>query len=815
MRRILSLSFALLLTFLLAACDSAEERAEEHYQSALSLLDEGDVDRAIVELRSVFPLVANHQEARRTLARVLLEDKGRPQAAYSQYLLIVEQYPDDIEARIHLSEIAYFSGNWDEMIRHGTKARELAPEDTRVKAIATALDYRQAIEDEDGPARRALVNEAAALLDTQDPSRILRDIGLDGALNDREFSRALTLLDGIVADYPNEKRYRNQRLQVLIELDDQDAIETQLLDTIAQFPDDASEKQLLIRYYLSRNELDKTETFLRDLVAASPADDSTARIDLIRFLTELRDPEAARAEIEVAIANEPDPALFIMLGAALDFSAGDTETAINTLETAIEGAEPSTQTSDMKTTLAQMLLSTNNEVGARALVEETLLETPSHVGALKMNAAWLIDADDTDAAITSLRSALDTAPEDPTALTLMANAYTRTGSTDLARDFLALAVEASGNAPAETVRYAQVLMSEERYLPAEDVLLPAIRIAPDNLDLLQLTGRLYLAMDDTGRAQQVIATLRGLETEQADGLAVGLEAQLVNQNNGVDDALQFLETVVAGNDADIGSRVLLLRAQLSVGDIDKAVATAQGLLADHPDSPPLRTVLATTLAVSGDLQGALQIYRDLVEEFPDQPDLWVQIAALQERAGDPTAARATIMSALADAPDEPRLQWAAASYRERDGDIDGAIDIYEQMYEANSNNIVVANNLASLIGTYRDDEENLQRAWVIARRFRDADQPAIQDTYGWITHRRGDSVDALPYLQVAASALTDDLIVQFHLAEVLFALDRQEEAFAQYRIVLDNAGIADTRPQIDIARARIAEIENAAPPASE
>ena len=79
-----------------------------------------------------------------------------------------------------------------------------------------------------------------------------------------------------------------------------------------------------------------------------------------------------------------------------------------------------------------------------------------------------------------------------------------------------------------------------------------------------------------------------------------------------------------------------------------------------------------------------------------------------------------------------------------------------------------------------------------------------------MTHRRGDSAQALPYLQAAATGLADDPIVQFHLAEALFALDRAEDALAQYRVVLDKAGVGDTRPMIETARARVAELEAAA-----
>ena len=56
---------AVLLSFgLLSACDSAEERAEEHYQKGLALIEEGEVDRALVEFRNVFKLDGYHEGAR-------------------------------------------------------------------------------------------------------------------------------------------------------------------------------------------------------------------------------------------------------------------------------------------------------------------------------------------------------------------------------------------------------------------------------------------------------------------------------------------------------------------------------------------------------------------------------------------------------------------------------------------------------------------------------------------------------------------------------------------------------------------------------
>ncbi|MCE8472467.1 hypothetical protein LZ189_26095, partial [Rhodovulum sulfidophilum] len=144
-----------------------------------------------------------------------------------------------------------------------------------------------------------------------------------------------------------------------------------------------------------QKDLDGAEAFLRELAAASAPDNPGPTIDLIRFLAELRGPEAARAAIDEAIAERPDPLPFQVIGAGLDFEAGRRDQAISTLETILNGAEPSEQTRNIKVALARMLLATGNEVGARQRVEEVLAEDAAQPEALKMQAAWQIQSDET------------------------------------------------------------------------------------------------------------------------------------------------------------------------------------------------------------------------------------------------------------------------------------------------------------------------------------------------------------------------------------------------------------------------------------
>ncbi len=808
LRTPLAAIFALCAALALSGCRSAEDRAEGHYQNALTLIAEGDIDRGMVELRNVFQLNETHIDARLKMAELQME-RGNVQGAYNQYLRVAEQDPDDIETRILLSEMAFFGSNWEEVERHGLRLVELAPEDPRVEAITLVRDYRAAAEAQDAAAMRELGRQADEMLADQPDNALLRSILVDHAMREQDFTRALAEIDWLIEDDPTNRRHYQDRLQILAQLGDMDAVEAQLRELVELFPEDDAHKATLIRFYLSQDDLDGAEAFLRELVAAAEPDNPGPRLDLIRFLVELRGADVARAELEAAIAEQPDPMPFRIIDAGLDFTEGRQDEAIAKMESLLAGAEPSEQTRRAKVALARMLLATGNEVGARARVEEVLAEDETDAGALKMQAAWQIQADDTDAAISALRVALDQAPADAEAMTLMANAYVRAGQSELARDFLARAVEASGNAPAETLRLASVLIGEERYLPAEDILLDALRLAPANPDLLTTLGDLYLAMEDFGRAQAVADALRRLGNEAALQAANAIEAERLNRQRGTEEAMAFLETLSNSADATLATRITLIRAQLGTGDTQSALAAARQLQEDYPDDASLDVLLAVAQAANDDLEGAIATYEAILEATPARPDLWIELSRLHQRLGDRETAQATIEEGLDQTPDAANLLWAQASFLEQDGEIDAAIEIYERLYAQDSSSLVVANNLASLLTTYRDDEESLDRAWTIARRLRDASAPPLQDTYGWLLHRRGDSAAALPYLEAAAEGLPNDPMVQYHLGQAYLATEQSAEALEQFRRAIDIAGPADTRPQIEEARSLVQSLQEA------
>jgi Flp pilus assembly protein TadD len=789
----------------LVACDTAAERAERHYQNALELLDEGDTRRAIVELRTVFELEPTHRDARATMARTLLQ-QGDAQQAFSQYLRLVEQYPNDVEARLALAEMSILNNSWALAAEHGDAVEELAPDSARARVVVNALDYRQAVLDDNVTARQEAAERARALTEELPRSIINRSVAIDSLIQDGRDEEALGLISEVQEFAPQERRFYQMRLALHGRMENEEGIEQTLQDMVSAFPNDRSVSESLLNFYISRNDLEGAEEFLRSRVPPGEEDDG-ARVTLIRFLSEASGPDAALEQAEAFVREGTNDDLFASLAASLRYDMGQREEALAEFERIVQEAEASQQTNDIKVSYARILERSGNDVGSRALIEEVLAADPSHVEALVLRAEWMIESDLADEAIGLLRRAQDQEPENPRIFSTLAEAHLRNGERELAGEMLSLAVETSNNAAEESQTYARFLIASDRLPAAETVLTNALRLAPTNFELLALLGDVYARQEDWDRAERVERALRSLQGEGARMVADQLRVAILRGQQREDEAISFLEQLADEGDGFRQAEIAVITSHLQRGNVAEAQNYLQALLDEAPEDPSLRFLQAAIAAASGDLETAEEEYRSLIADGEGGERAWRELIRVLNQTGQMDEAEQALEEGLAARPESPELLWMRATLLEREGDFEGAIAIYEDLYDRNSSVSVIANNLASLLSTMRDDEESLERSARIARRLRGTEFPPYQDTYGWIQYRLGNLDEALTYLQPAARALADDPLVQHHLGMVYEALGREEDAISQFERAVELAG-DDPRPAFDVARTKLQELQN-------
>jgi Flp pilus assembly protein TadD len=790
-------------TLLLTACESSEERAQKHYENALSLLEEGDVSRAMVELRNVFKLNPEHKEARILSARTRMENGDLPKA-YREYLRLVEQYPENLEGRTELAQIAILSQNWEEAERHGRAAFELAPTDPKVLVIIAALDYAAARRDSDAATAREKAEFLEVALETDPSNAVARRVVLEHLVNAGDFEKALVDVEEALKYEPDSFELLMAKLRLQFQAEDKVGFEATLKSMIAKFPANQELHQMLISWYLDAGDLDGAETFLRELANAPDADSAT-KLVVVQFLNEVRGKEAARAELTTLIASEDDPLVFQALLATMDFEEGKQDQAISDMEALLVDKPTSPTVLNTKIALAQMLIATGNPVGARVRVEEVLADDSGHVAALKMLAGWLIEEDKPDEAIAALRTALVEAPKDANIMTLMGLAHERAGARELAGERYALAAEVSGAAPGESIRYAAFLLDDGRIEAAQAVLQDALNKAPSDIGLLSNMAAVHIRQQDWNQATRIVWSLRALDTPQSNAAANGVEAEMLLRQERTEDTIAFLKGLVDEGDNDATTLAALVETQVNNGEIDAATKMVEERLALQPEDPSLRFLRAGLYFLSNDTENAEAIYKSLLEEYPANNRVLRTYYSLLIARGRDADAGAIVEKAINDVPDASGALLLKAERLGKAGNYEGAINIYEALYAKDSGNLLLANNLASLITTHRTDQESLDRGYAIASRLRGTKVPPLQDTYGWIEYRRGNFAEALVYLEPAAQGLPRDPLVQYHLGLTYLALERLPEARETLTRALEIAG-DQPLPQFDNARKILEEM---------
>lgn len=805
----------MIAAFSLSGCKSAKEKAEDYYQSGLSLLKQGDEDRAMVEFRNVFKYDGFHKEARKTYADVLRKE-GNLEEAYSQYLRLIEQYPDTAEVRKILAEMAIDNSDWTEAERHGRAVIALTPDDPAVQAIGLALDYRAAILADDGAARTKIADQARVLLDKLPDSKILRRIVIDRLSSGPDPMKAMPEIDAALKADPKSLEFHMMKFRLLAKAEDAAGTGAELKLMVDLFPDVAQVKGALIGWYMVQKDYDGAEAFLRKQ-AGDPTGPTADHLALIQFLKTARGPDSARAELAALIkanAGTPNAELYTSLVASLDFEAGKKDEAIATLQAVVKAAKASDQTRNIKDALAGMLDQTGNRVGARALVEEVLAEDPTNVAALKLRAGWFIKDDKAGDAVVDLRAALDQSPRDPEIATLLAAAYERDGSLDLAGDQLAKAVEMSGAAAEESLRYARFLGAQGSTQVIETVLTNARQVSPHNPQVLRALAEYYIRNSQWPRAQEVVNALAALNLPEAETGQHVLAAAILAGQNRLEESLSLLQQGVAGGDQSSAAVMAIVQAQIRAGKPAEARSYVNDLLAKSPKDHDLRVISASIDAVMGNADAAAATYRALIAEDPAAEQPVQLLYGLLSSSGKTEEATAVLEAGLAAQPKSFTLRWIKAGTLEAAGKIDDAIAIYDALYADDSSNTLVANNLASLIATYKDDDASLLRAETIARRLRGLSVPGYQDTFGWIAFRRGNMDEALSHLEPAAKGLPEDVLTQFHLGMLYDKLGRSADAVRQLELTLtlaDKAGLRDKLPQMKQAQEALARLKATSP----
>ena len=796
--RVLLLALAPLL---LAACDSAEERVQSHYERGLALVEEGRPGKAILEFTNAIRIDEGFVPAHAELAR-LQRAEGNLRRAGGHLEIVLDARPEDVESRILFARTLLDLGAPVRALEEAEAALERAPEAPGALGVAAAAELMV------GDLDRAVARAKAAL--AADPEETLARLALVAErVRAEDPEGALAMLEAAPESVSEDDAVGLGliRVRLLAALDDRAGVGEELKRLVELRPETTALRLALARWHAQGDppDLDAAEAELRAAAAIDPADEAAA-LRVAEFLGATQGREAYRAELErlVAEGGEAAPAFERALATA-EFRAGDRGAAMARMETAI-AREDAPEAADAARLMLARFLGAPEDAERRAeLIDEVIARDPSNDEALAMRAELALRDGRPEDAVTDLNAALEETPDSAPLLELLAVAHERTGDLALAAERRALAVRASGAAPGPSLRHAGALAAEGKLETAESVLLDSLQENPREARLWRALSELRLRRRDWAGAEQALDRLETV-SEEAAADADRLRAAALFGAGEVDETLQLLEEGWRGR-GERRDLEALVRGYIAAERLEEAETLLEEKLAERPGDLQATILMAEVAAADGRPDEAEAILRDAVADAPGNGRLHAVLVRFLSARGEREAAREALRAGFEAAPDTPELRFGMAVQAELAEDFEAAIGHYERLLEIDPNNTLVINNLAALISDHRDDAESLERAARLARRLRQSPSPAFRETYGWLLHLTGESSQAVAVLRGAVPELPDNAIAQYHLGVAYAAIGEGGLAREQLRRALELHDAGAFLPQRDAARETLARLE--------
>ena len=311
------------------------------------------------------------------------------------------------------------------------------------------------------------------------------------------------------------------------------------------------------------------------------------------------------------------------------------------------------------------------------------------------------------------------------------------------------------------------------------------------------------------RAEEALAWFRAASASKpGDRLALMGQVEMLRSLERPEQALSLLTA------ADADAEMLYTRGVLEqeLGRIAAAGATWQRLAALDPSTAGSRHAWLTALLaellsmneraeqwyarVEGAFRPRADLRRAAVMARAGDPDraqallaelrvggdpeirerAWLMESGILLEEGDPERAIEILSEALAELPGSADLLYSRAMAAVNADELSLAEQDLRAIIQSDPDNAMALNALGYTLSDRTDRQREALRLIETALDL-DPDNPAILDSMGWVLFKLGRPAEAVDFIQRAAAADPHPEIVS-HLIEVLWTLDRRDEALA-------------------------------------
>ena len=448
--------------------------------------------------------------------------------------------------------------------------------------------------------------------------------------------------------------------------------------------------------------------------------------------------------------------------------------------------------------LARMALANQDYATAEEVITELLARVPDdHFLLILLQQAYRSE-EKWDKAIEVGKKIVELSRDDPRQVSGLAGLYMQAGQQDKAMELLEeYGKTHSGEPTTQTVLF-YLYLSAGDYDRAGKAL-EQLRKQDKGSDVLRVAEVTYLARRERYRdgAKYILSQSRseGIDPEQVESLIQTLYKESPSATEARREVVKVRADIAKLFPQTPQLRLGLSQDYLLLGDTVAAEGILDKLVDDRVELVSPYVYFTDHYAAAEDTTNLRHYAEAGHEALPEEGVFRLYLALLAVNAGDTTGYRRQLDDALTVVSTEDRFYPQLALLRADDlsggGDFEAARPYYEA---AVSQPLPPAyNNYAYFLTEKSGTPADLDKAEKLARQAikLEPDNGTYLDTYAWVLYRKGSSMLALIYIKKAIEATeTPDPTLYEHLAEILTAEDRYDEAIEAWRHCLESGGDA-------------------------
>ncbi len=736
----------------LISCGGAEERKAVYMQKAKASMEAGDLDKARIELKNVLQIDPKDAEAYYQLGKVF-EQQGDYRKAFSHYLRAEELNPELLENQAKLGRIYLLLANQSD------KAQE-------------KIDFILA---KDPGNEAGLLLKAMMLVKNKNKSKaikvteniLLKTPGyVDGAIylaklyaSKDNFSDAITVLDSALKINPDNEALNKYLASILVSNKDYSRAEVLYEDFLERNPDSVSSYNNLAAFYNKTGDKAKAEKILR-MSIDNVTDDIDRKITLIKYIKAIKGEKDAIAELETMIQKNAGVGELRTVLAELLYVGGDRQSAIDVYNQAINDFPEEVTGVESRISLAIIYLSDQDYESANKIINDAYNVSPNDPKVNFLKAKLALHNKNYEQAIISLRIVTKEMPENVEAFLLLASVY-------------------------------KLKKNEEQY---NSVLYSAYDNNKTNADGLLMLAKYYLSRD-VPQAEKIIDDYNNLKESDYKGLSI--KAAILNKKNAQleafkiakelmkvypekpngyiqampyyvhqndkDEAISVLEKGYRNTKGDRKLLSLLTSLQTSEKQYDVVLNRIEKALESSPKDAELNLLLAKVYLSRNNIDIAESTLLKVVDLKPSLEEPYLLLSQVYLRGKNSDAAESILSKGTVNVANSIKIPLRLAAIYESENNYKKAIDVYRSINQKYPDNLLVINNLASILSDHSNSPDDLEFAKTLIEKLKGREQPVFWDTIGWIYYKLDDYKRAIQYLTQAVEKTPKINVFNYHL----------------------------------------------------